>query len=170
MPFCCSVCWVCACANVAMRLVTTSFRYRLSLLRKWDKGERFQMQFEDGKMYAGVVMGCVDCVVVDDPKVPARDLGMPWEALQVRVLMPHLERCAQCEVLLLHCVFVCVFVVVRHNWRCCCVVCGDAVAGGYWRLQVRWDDGDESAQLVRLNPWETVPLPNAPKPSRMRLA
>ena len=63
------------------------------MIRKWDKGEKFQMQFEDGKFYKGTVLGCVDDVVVEDHRTNAThgsaasltnpDLGIPWEALQV---------------------------------------------------------------------------------------
>ncbi len=68
-------------------------RFHTALVRKWDKGEAFQMPFEDSKMYKGVILGCADCVVVEDHRsnptqgstttgaVP--DLGVPWEALQV---------------------------------------------------------------------------------------
>ena len=84
---------MCVCACVCAAFSLRPHRYRTSTSKKWDKGERFKMQFEDGKDYLGSIVGCVDCVVVEEHRTaatggsvaaqPQPDLGVPWEALQV---------------------------------------------------------------------------------------
>lgn len=81
--------------SMSADFVVTQDKYRAATLRKWERGERFQMPFEDGQVYTGTVLGAVDCAIVDDarhnvtqgsapqPGVTA-DVGVPWEALQVR--------------------------------------------------------------------------------------
>jgi hypothetical protein len=61
-------------------------KYRGTAGRKFDKGERFRMQFEDGNYYYGSIVGCVDCVVPGEEPVRGRcqEIGAPWESLLVR--------------------------------------------------------------------------------------
>ena len=85
-------------------------RYRSTVGRKFEKGERFRMLFEDGKYYSGSVVGCLDVVLRSEDgasaapgAAPARmpEIGVPWEAMLVRVCAHMYARAAY--VMLLFC-------------------------------------------------------------------
>ena len=109
--------------------------------RKYEKGERFRMLFEDGKYYTGTVVGCLDMVLkAEEATKRAHEIGVPWESLLVCV------RVRSCV--------------------CSCVRCLNAVLCVCVCVQVRWDDGDK--HISTLNPWETTPVVT-PRPSRGRV-